>query len=158
SAICYCDQFCASGSPGPVDCCPDYWEVCDNTNEPIRSSKPWPAAPSGCYKDGRYYGEGTIIKDNCNSCQSAHSDRSRNGFSFDLGIDLQPWVFCGNEIQAYKLDGGTAVSQHMQQSDMDTAQVETNIMKEIMDKGPVQGMVNLEDDNMHNLQCLLSKY
>lgn len=51
SAICYCDQFCASGSPGPVDCCPDYWEACDNTNEPIRSSKPWPAAPSGRYRE-----------------------------------------------------------------------------------------------------------
>ncbi|XP_072782554.1 tubulointerstitial nephritis antigen isoform X1 [Taeniopygia guttata] len=28
---------------------------------------------AGCYKDGRYYGEGTIIKDNCNSCKCFNS-------------------------------------------------------------------------------------
>lgn len=39
-----------------------------------------------------------------------------------------------------------------------TSPQETDIMKEIMDKGPVQGMANLEDGNMHNVQCLLSKY
>ncbi|NXW99555.1 TINAG protein, partial [Larus smithsonianus] len=73
AAICYCDQFCASNSPGPVDCCADYWDVCDHPVEPTRSDEPWPPPTSGCYKDGRYYGEGTIIKDNCNSCKCFQS-------------------------------------------------------------------------------------
>ncbi|KFQ54918.1 Tubulointerstitial nephritis antigen, partial [Nestor notabilis] len=73
AAICYCDQFCASGSPGPVDCCADYWDVCDHRVEPTRSDEPWPPLTSGCYRAGRYYGEGTIIKDNCNSCKCLQS-------------------------------------------------------------------------------------
>ncbi|XP_009092810.1 tubulointerstitial nephritis antigen [Serinus canaria] len=72
-AICYCDQYCTSGSPGPVDCCTDYWDVCNHPVEPTRSEEPWPPPAWGCYKDGRYYGEGTIIKDNCNSCKCFNS-------------------------------------------------------------------------------------
>ncbi|XP_052532873.1 tubulointerstitial nephritis antigen isoform X3 [Tympanuchus pallidicinctus] len=74
AAICYCDQFCASGPPGPIDCCADYWDTCENTVEPTRSDEPWPPSASGCYKDGRYYGEGAIIKDNCNSCKCIQSN------------------------------------------------------------------------------------
>ncbi|NXG55398.1 TINAG protein, partial [Hemiprocne comata] len=73
AAICYCDQFCASDFPGPVDCCSDYWDVCDHRVEPTRSDEPWPPPTAGCYKDGRYYGEGTIIRDNCNSCKCFRS-------------------------------------------------------------------------------------
>lgn len=74
AAICYCDQFCASGPPGPIDCCADYWDACENAVEPTRSDEPWPPPASGCYKDGRYYGEGAIIKDNCNSCKCVQSN------------------------------------------------------------------------------------
>lgn len=41
-AICYCDQYCTSGSPGPVDCCADYWDACNHLVEPTRSEEPWP--------------------------------------------------------------------------------------------------------------------
>lgn len=51
AAICYCDQFCATGPPGPVDCCADYWDVCDNTVEPTRSDEPWPPPTSGGYRE-----------------------------------------------------------------------------------------------------------
>ncbi|NXT97776.1 TINAG protein, partial [Buphagus erythrorhynchus] len=71
-AVCYCDQYCTSGSPGPVDCCADYWDVCNHPVEPTSSEEPWPPPAWGCYKDGRYYGEGTIIKDNCNSCKCSN--------------------------------------------------------------------------------------
>lgn len=49
AAICYCDQFCASGPPGPIDCCADYWDTCENTVEPTRSDEPWPPPASGGY-------------------------------------------------------------------------------------------------------------
>lgn len=41
-AICYCDQYCTSGSPGPVDCCADYWDAYNHLVEPTRSEEPWP--------------------------------------------------------------------------------------------------------------------
>lgn len=51
AAICYCDQFCASSSPGPVDCCGDYWDVCDHPIELTRSNEPWPPPTSGKYRE-----------------------------------------------------------------------------------------------------------
>ncbi|NXA40053.1 TINAG protein, partial [Eudromia elegans] len=73
AAVCYCDQFCTTGPPGPVDCCADYWDVCGNSGELTRSDEIWPPLISGCYKDGQYYEDGTTIKDNCNSCKCFQS-------------------------------------------------------------------------------------
>lgn len=50
-AICYCDQYCTSGSPGPVDCCADYWDVCNHPVEPPRSEEPWPPPAWGTQRE-----------------------------------------------------------------------------------------------------------
>uniref|UniRef100_A0A8C6NER8 Uncharacterized protein n=1 Tax=Melopsittacus undulatus TaxID=13146 RepID=A0A8C6NER8_MELUD len=74
AAICYCDQFCASGSPGPVDCCADYWDSFEliHLKNNIFFTDLY-VVLTGCYRAGRHYGEGAVIKDNCNSCKCLQS-------------------------------------------------------------------------------------
>nr|XP_045013144.1 tubulointerstitial nephritis antigen isoform X5 [Jaculus jaculus] len=63
NALCYCDSFCERENS---DCCPDYKSFC-------REEKEWPPHtqplyPEGCFRDGSRYEEGSVIRENCNSC------------------------------------------------------------------------------------------
>ncbi|XP_053135063.1 tubulointerstitial nephritis antigen [Hemicordylus capensis] len=78
NATCYCDDFCTSGPPDAVDCCPDFWTACHGrasgqhpNPELIRTVQ---LQQVGCFKGGQHYGEGTMLKDNCNSCKCVNSN------------------------------------------------------------------------------------
>uniref|UniRef100_A0A8D0GQQ2 Tubulointerstitial nephritis antigen n=1 Tax=Sphenodon punctatus TaxID=8508 RepID=A0A8D0GQQ2_SPHPU len=43
-AVCYCDDFCTSGPPGPIDCCPDFWTAC--YGHPTRHPRTEPIRPT----------------------------------------------------------------------------------------------------------------
>ncbi|XP_072800783.1 tubulointerstitial nephritis antigen [Vicugna pacos] len=62
-ALCYCDAFCERENS---DCCPDYKSFCREEKEWPLHIKPW--HPEGCHRDGQHYEEGSVIKENCNSC------------------------------------------------------------------------------------------
>uniref|UniRef100_UPI001659E727 tubulointerstitial nephritis antigen-like n=1 Tax=Halichoerus grypus TaxID=9711 RepID=UPI001659E727 len=63
NASCYCDKFCERENS---DCCPDYKSFCREEKEWPPHTKPWD--PEGCLRDGQPYEEGSVIKENCNSC------------------------------------------------------------------------------------------
>uniref|UniRef100_A0A8C9J7Q7 Tubulointerstitial nephritis antigen n=1 Tax=Panthera tigris altaica TaxID=74533 RepID=A0A8C9J7Q7_PANTA len=63
NALCYCDKFCERENS---DCCPDYKSFCNEEKEWPPHTKPW--YPEGCLRDGQPYEEGSVIKENCNSC------------------------------------------------------------------------------------------
>uniref|UniRef100_A0A2K5ZSH5 Tubulointerstitial nephritis antigen n=1 Tax=Mandrillus leucophaeus TaxID=9568 RepID=A0A2K5ZSH5_MANLE len=63
NALCYCDKFCDRENS---DCCPDYKSFCHEEKEWPPHTQPW--YPEGCFKDGQHYEEGSVIKENCNSC------------------------------------------------------------------------------------------
>ncbi|NP_001126804.1 tubulointerstitial nephritis antigen [Pongo abelii] len=63
NALCYCDKFCDRENS---DCCPDYKSFCREEKEWPPHTQPW--YPEGCLKDGQHYEEGSVIKENCNSC------------------------------------------------------------------------------------------
>lgn len=63
NAVCYCDKFCERENS---DCCPDYQSFCREEKEWRPHTKPW--YPEGCHRDGQHYEEGSVIKENCNSC------------------------------------------------------------------------------------------
>ncbi|XP_059557342.1 tubulointerstitial nephritis antigen isoform X4 [Myotis daubentonii] len=63
NALCYCDKFCERDTS---DCCPDYKSFCREEKEWPPHTKPW--YPEGCLRDGQHYEEGSVIKENCNSC------------------------------------------------------------------------------------------
>uniref|UniRef100_A0A2R8MGW2 Tubulointerstitial nephritis antigen n=1 Tax=Callithrix jacchus TaxID=9483 RepID=A0A2R8MGW2_CALJA len=68
NALCYCDKFCDRENS---DCCPDYKSFCHEEKEWDPHTQPWypeVPAPPGCFKDGQRYEEGSVIKENCNSC------------------------------------------------------------------------------------------
>nr|XP_020765838.1 tubulointerstitial nephritis antigen [Odocoileus virginianus texanus] len=62
-ALCYCDKFCERENS---DCCPDYKSFCHEEKGWPPHTKPW--SPEGCHRDGQHYEEGSVIKENCNSC------------------------------------------------------------------------------------------
>ncbi|XP_062981545.1 tubulointerstitial nephritis antigen [Elgaria multicarinata webbii] len=77
NATCYCDDFCTSDPPGSADCCPDFWVVCHE--RPARHPDPDhirtpPLQQAGCFKNGQHFGEGAMLKDNCNSCKCLNSN------------------------------------------------------------------------------------
>nr|KAF6463388.1 tubulointerstitial nephritis antigen [Molossus molossus] len=57
NALCYCDKFCERKNS---DCCPDYKSFCQDEKEPWH--------PEGCLRNGQHYKEGSVMKENCNSC------------------------------------------------------------------------------------------
>lgn len=63
NAMCYCDSFCERENP---DCCPDYKSFCREEKEwlPLKQ----PLDPEGCSRDNQHYEEGSVVKENCNSC------------------------------------------------------------------------------------------
>ncbi|KAK2493683.1 hypothetical protein MC885_014048 [Smutsia gigantea] len=63
NALCYCDKFCERENS---DCCPDYKSFCLEEKE--WPPYPKPGYPEGCLRDGQHYEEGSVIKENCNSC------------------------------------------------------------------------------------------
>ncbi|XP_027794071.2 tubulointerstitial nephritis antigen [Marmota flaviventris] len=63
NALCYCDKFCERENS---DCCPDYKSFCHEEKEWPPHTQPW--YPEGCFRDGQHYEEGSVIKENCNSC------------------------------------------------------------------------------------------
>lgn len=63
TAWCYCDSFCERENS---DCCPDYRSFCHEEKQRPLPTQPWP--PEGCFRDGQRYEEGSVIKENCNSC------------------------------------------------------------------------------------------
>ncbi|XP_030054836.1 tubulointerstitial nephritis antigen isoform X2 [Microcaecilia unicolor] len=78
NATCYCDFFCDNERFGSVDCCPDFWTVCNRGDSPNPypdvTKHPFPTMvtsvwdPASCFRDGEFYKEDSIIKDNCNYC------------------------------------------------------------------------------------------
>ncbi|KAM4835094.1 tubulointerstitial nephritis antigen [Thomomys bottae] len=63
NAVCYCDRFCERDNS---DCCPDYKSFCREENEEPLQALPW--SSEGCLRDGQFFKEGSVIKDNCNPC------------------------------------------------------------------------------------------
>ncbi|XP_004644684.1 tubulointerstitial nephritis antigen [Octodon degus] len=63
NAWCYCDRFCERENS---DCCPDYKAFCHEEKQWPLPTQPW--RPEGCFRDGQHYEEGSVIKENCNSC------------------------------------------------------------------------------------------
>uniref|UniRef100_A0A8C6QRG1 Tubulointerstitial nephritis antigen-like n=1 Tax=Nannospalax galili TaxID=1026970 RepID=A0A8C6QRG1_NANGA len=63
NALCYCDRFCERENS---DCCPDYKSFCHEEKE--RPPLTQPLYPEGCFRHGHHYEEGSVVKENCNSC------------------------------------------------------------------------------------------
>ncbi|XP_069830605.1 tubulointerstitial nephritis antigen [Dendropsophus ebraccatus] len=72
NTTCYCDAFCDQAPLGHVDCCPDFWITCTGQNLVESSTTSPPSTGTsdkmGCYKDGSYYEDKSIRKENCNYC------------------------------------------------------------------------------------------
>lgn len=63
NALCYCDSFCERDTS---DCCPDYKSFCHEEKEEPPFQQP--SDPEGCFRDSQHYEEGSVVKENCNSC------------------------------------------------------------------------------------------
>ncbi|OXB76549.1 UNVERIFIED_CONTAM: hypothetical protein H355_004755 [Colinus virginianus] len=180
AAICYCDQFCASGPPGPIDCCADYWDACENVIEPTRSDEPWPPPASGVAADRITIHSDGQITDNL-SVQNLISCDTRNQHGCNGGNVDGAWRYlkthgvvsyaCYPSFWKHHVDSPSENHCYVSSeygknhtngpcpnaledsnrlyrcgSHYRVSSKETDIMEEIMAKGPVQAIMKVYED------------